>query len=145
MLPLIDCGAPLLQELWLHSNCLALLPESFGRLAHVQELGLGNNQLEALPESFGMLARTHTHARAHMLLSLSVCSMFAFEPQLMLCNICSRRIFNRGRCCWLLVGDLKSLSILELENNCLEALPESFGKLRRLEHLTLDHNRLRVG
>jgi hypothetical protein len=52
--------------------------------------------------------------------------------------------FNGGPCCCL-VGDLKSLSILELENNCLEALPESFGKLRRLEYLTLDHNRLRVG
>jgi len=104
-----------LRVLDLHSNRLAVLPDSIASLAHLKLLDVSCNLLTKLPDAIGELAHLATLA-------------------------CSR---NRLRTLPAAIGNLRALTSLDVRLNRLVALPAELGTLDGLRSLDVRINRLR--
>jgi Leucine-rich repeat (LRR) protein len=104
-----------LTQLWLTSNQLQSLPDSFGNLANLTDLWLSCSQLQSLPDSFGNLA------------NLTVLGLSNNQLQSL-----PNSFVNLGK-----------LTKLWLNNNQLQSLPDSFGNLGKLTELWLSHSQLK--
>jgi hypothetical protein len=125
-------------SLYLHNNSLTSLPESFCNLKIGGSLYLSNNSLTSLPESFGNL-------KIGGYLSLTHNSLKSLPESFGNLKIGGYLDLSRNSLTSLpeSFGNLKIGGDLSLHNNSLKSLPESFGNLKISGYLYLSNNLLK--
>ncbi|MFO0763399.1 MAG: leucine-rich repeat domain-containing protein [Candidatus Gracilibacteria bacterium] len=108
-----------IQILYLQNNKLSSLPSGIGDMSNLLILDLTNNRLTGFPDDFGKLPKLYTLIAPSQNGQLSRINEASFSG-------------------------LPSLSTLTLQNNNLEALPESLGNLPNLAYIDLANNYLRT-
>lgn len=106
---------------WGPTKSLEVVAGTFNGLRELQHLDMGDNNIRALPEDvFCPLGNLHT------------------------LNLTRNRLRSAERLGWAGVGCGGALQELDLSHNLLKALPEGSGlaNLRRLHHLSLQHNNI---
>lgn len=103
-----------LRELFMSSNVLYDIPQSFGLLTNLQALHMSADNITSIPESFGSLINLKE-------LDLSINDLTTLPESF---------------------GSLINLKKLDLSMNKLKTLPESFVKLTKLKELDLSDNQL---
>ena len=133
-----------LKKLFLGYNTLTRLPESIGNLTSLENLNLRANKMELLPDSIGNL-------KSLILLSLNSMEIpeFIGEPSTGRDKIQKKyrsemSDLNRLTTLPESIGNLISLTNLQLQQNQLAILPESIGDMKSLKSINFNDNLLKT-
>uniref|UniRef100_A0A0A0LRY9 Plant intracellular Ras-group-related LRR protein 9-like n=1 Tax=Cucumis sativus TaxID=3659 RepID=A0A0A0LRY9_CUCSA len=132
------------------SNQLQIIPDSISGLENLEELNASSNLLESLPDSIGLLQKlkllnvsanklhalpdTICHCRSLVELDVSFNSLTYLPTNIGL------ELVNLEK----LAVQLNNLRELDLSNNQIHALPDTFGHLENLKKLNVEQNPLTV-
>ena len=103
------------------------MPEALGQLTQLQRLNLAGNQLTAVPEALGQLTQLKRCTANNQLTAVRKAS----------CKSCPWQPIDGGAEA---LGQLSQLQELDLANNQLTAVPETFQRLTSLQELYLHGN-----
>ncbi|XP_003375374.1 putative PDZ domain protein, partial [Trichinella spiralis] len=133
-----------LEALEARENLLRSLPASIEQLKNLKRLDIGSNEFETLPLEIGQLENLQELyvdcndleclPKVHSL--IHCCSFIYLFLQSL--DVSENKILSFPDD----LGELVSLSDLTASQNCVEVLPHSIGRLKKLTILKIDKNRL---
>ena len=136
-----------LQYVDFSDNFITHLPDGFGNLSNLQHIDFSRNKLTFLPDSFGNLRELQTAIFTNNYL-LTIPDSFNKLKHLETLNLSKqvqyyqKNTLKKFNTFPNVICELKSLKTLDLSNNFIKNLPDSFGNLTNLTTLDIGDNKL---
>lgn len=123
------CKVTSLEDFSASGTKLMWLPDCIGNLTNLIKLNIGNNWIIALPDSFCQLTKLES-----LFVSSSFSHSFFFRLHTVIIPFCcnSSGFFNALKSLPTNFGNLASLRVLNLMDNFLTKIPDSFSNLKQL-------------
>lgn len=128
-----------LKSLNLHENALTTLPPSFGRLVNLVTLTLSSNKFTDVPAEIANLVTLET-----FVFSYNTIASGQFKPDL--AKLTALRFIDLSGCGLTSlpasIGSIESIRVIEAFKNQLTDIPDSFGRLTKLQRLNISRNKI---